>query len=220
MTRYLLAEQVLFRIAAGYPDVSENVQLIDIITAIPQVVNAMLKAQQFSINMPQGETIPDNAMIGTYENITVNSINIGTQKSKAILPAIPISLPKNMGVYQIYNANYPDSPYIPLQRGMLSLLKTDSLLTDILGQVAYEVQGKNILFNKDLPVYGITSVTMELVLLDISLYNDTDMLPLTADMEALVVEQLVSMFERVGNETGIVNPYTNIENQPSKSLIK
>lgn len=219
-TKYFLAEQALFKIAGGYPDVADSVQLQDMYPAIQNIVNAMLKMQQFNINMPQGETLPENLMIGIYENIEVVTAGYGIPKSKAILPILPISLPKNMGIYQIYAADYPDNPFIPIQAGQTALLKTDALLSEMLGQVSYEPKGKTIFFNKDLTLVQITSVTMELVVMDISLYGETDYLPLPADFEGAVVEQLVNMFAPVTSESGVVNPYTNFAQKLAPPKIK
>ncbi len=207
-TKYKLAEQVLYRIAGGFPDVAESVQLVDMYPAIEQIVNALTKAQQFSINMANGETIPDNLMVGVYENVAVTSLGYRINKSKATLPIQPISLPRNMGIYQIYDPNLPDNAYIPIQAGQGALLKTDALLSDLLGQVSYEPKGKSIIFSKDLPAYDINVVTMELVVMDISLYGETDTLPIPADLEGAIVEQLFRQFTSVLPENGQVNPFT------------
>lgn len=210
-TKYLIAEQALTIIAGGYPDIAEAVQLVDMYPAIEQIINTLLKTEQFSVNLPSGEMMPENLMVGIYENIATSSIvstRNHTSISKATLPIQPISLPKNMGIYQIYNQDYPDSPFIPIQAGQRALLKTDALLSDFLGQVSYEVKGRTIFFNKDLPKYEINTVTMELVVLDLSLYGETDILPIPADMTSAVVEHLLSRYGSVIPESGSVNPYT------------
>lgn len=213
VTKYILAEQALYIISGGFPDAAEAVQLVDMYPAIEQIVNALLKTQQFSVNMPQGETIPENLLLGIYEGIAVTSIKNVTFKSKATLPVQPISLPRNMGIYQIYNADYPDMPFIPIQAGQTALLKTDALLSDFLGQVAYEPKGRTIFFSQDLPLFDVNEVTMELVVMDISLYNETDILPIHADMQGAVVQQLVQRFAPVIPESGDVNPYTTAGNR-------
>jgi hypothetical protein len=218
VTKYILAEQALYIIAGGFPDTSEAVQLVDMYPAIEQIVNTLLKTQQFSVNMPNGETIPENLLIGIYEDIAVTGLGYDILKSKATLPIQPIGLPKNMGVYQIYDARYPDSPFIPIQAGQTALLRTDVLLSDFLGQVSYEVKGRTIFFNRNLPLYGVNTVTIELIVMDISLYNETDTLPIPADMQGLVVQQLVQRFSPVVPETGNVNPFSNIANQPEKAV--
>ena len=211
-TKYLLAEQVMYRISGGYPDVSSPVDRRDIYKAIEQLINSQYKYQFLSVQLPSGESIPDNLCIGTFAGITVTSDTLG--RSKATLPIMPVSLPKDLGVYQIYQAEYPESPFIPLPRGVYSLLKTDELLNDILGQCGYEVKGKTIVFTKDLPLYGISSVTMELIAMDITAYSETDYLPIPADYEATIIDQLVKMFAPIVPETALQNPYTTAGQQP------
>jgi hypothetical protein len=212
-TKKLISDQTLFRIAGGAPDSSYQVDERDIWKALEQLINAALKLSQFNQNLPSGETLPENLQIGIYENITVTSSPNGVGKSYSTLPTMPISLPRNMGIYQIYNADYPDSPFIPIQAGQRALLKTDALLSDLLGQVSYEPKGKTIFFSKDLPLYDVTTVTMELVCMDMSLYGVNDVLPLPADLEAGIIEQLVKMFSAVVPEIAEVNPYTSANQQ-------
>jgi hypothetical protein len=150
-------------------------------------------------------------MIGIYENVA--TISTTTGKSKAVLPITPISLPRNLGIYQIYDSQHPDSPFIPLLAGQKALLKTDALLSDLLGQVSYEPKGTTIIFNKDLPLYGISSITMELIVMDISLYGINDILPIPADYTAGIIEQLMTIFSAVVAEDAEVNPYTNAGQQ-------
>jgi len=206
-----LSEQVLYRLASGFPDMSFEIDERDLFKKIEQIINAKYKLSQLTANLPAGETIPDNLNVATYENVAVTSTVIN--KSKAVLPVMPISLTRNMGIFSIYPTGYPDSPFIPVQRGQMALLKTDSLLGDMLGQVAYEPSGKNILFSQDLPMYEVDTVTMELVVLDISLYGATEPLPIPADSENDLVEELVKEFSPVTPATGIVNPYNTVGNK-------
>lgn len=213
-TKYLLAEQALTRITGGYPPVASATQIRDMYPAINQIINNLLKVQQFNINMPQGETIPENLLIGIYNSVAVTSVSGGIGKSKATLPVIPVSLPRNMGIVQIYDPAYPDSPFIPIQVGQRALLKTDSLLSDLMGQVSYEPKGSTIYFNKDLPLYGINSVTMELAVFNISQYAETDILPIPADMEADIITALMQQFSPVIPEDATINPFTTLGQQP------
>src|SRR5512136_2406077 len=94
-TKYLMAEQVLTRLPGGFRDVNQSVQMEDVVKSIEQVINSMFQMQYYSAVLPTGETVPDNLMIAFYENITVTTDG---DKSKALLPIMPISLPRNMGV--------------------------------------------------------------------------------------------------------------------------
>ena len=157
--------------------------------------------------MPSGETIPDSTMIATYPNNTVTSTSNG--KSTTPLPINPISLPKNMGIFLIYDPNNPDIMFIPLQRGQLSLLKADTLLNDLGGQIGYDAKNNIITFTKDLTMLGISSVTQELCVFDMSQYSSTAVLPIPADMEEKIIIELVQEFSQVTPESGIVNPITS-----------
>ena len=211
-TKKILSDQAILRISGGYKDISSPLDERDMWIAIGQLVNTILKSQHFSQTLPSGETLPENLMIGIYENIPTVSTTIN--RSKAMLPITPISLPRNMGIYQMYDPNFPDSPFIPIQAGQTALLKTDALLSDMLGQVSYEPKGRTIVFNKDLPLYGVNSITMELVVMDIALYGVNDILPIPSDYEAGIVEQLIAMFGSVVPESGDVNDYTTAGQQP------
>jgi len=205
-TKKILYEQVIFKLAGGYPDTNFPVQPEDIYKAIEQKVNATFKLRHFDTTMAAGESIPDNTMIGTYEGVTVTSL--GNGKSKSLLPVVPISIPKNLGVFLVYDPQYPDVSFIPLQRGQTSLMRTDEILNDLFGQIAYSPKNSYIEYSFDLTQLGVNEVTMELCVMDMSLYSETDALPIPADMEAQIVNELVAEFSPVTAEAGTVNPWT------------
>lgn len=207
-TKQIIAEQLLYKLYGGIYDVNSPVQPEDVYKATEQKINGLFKLKHFDTTLPSGETIPENTMIATYENITV--LSLGNGKSTAQLPVIPISLPKSMGIYLVYDPNHPDNFFIPLQRGQNALLKVDTLLNDLMGQFGYEPKSDYILFTKDLTTYGITKVTMELCVFDMSQYSVTDVLPIPADMEQTIVNELYAQFSPVTPESGIVNSYTTV----------
>jgi hypothetical protein len=207
-TKFLLAEQVLTRLAGGYRDVAQSVQMEDVVKAIEQVINTMFQTQYYSATLPTGETIPDNLMIAFYEDIAVASYG---DKAKAELPIVPISLPRNMGVYRVVNTN--DIDFIPVPLGQGALLRADKLLNDLLGSVYYEVRKNEIVFSKDITLLDVTSVNMYLVVMDISLYSNTDPLPIPANMEEEIIEKTFAKFAPIVPETGIVNSYSELQNK-------
>lgn len=202
-TKKILAEQVLMRLAGGYRDVSQSVQLEDVIKAIEQSINANFQLQYYSATLPSGETIPDNLMIAFYENIPVVASG---NKAKAELPVMPISLVRNMGVYRVTDSE--DNDFIPVPLGQGNLLKADKLLNDLMGNVWYEVRNFTVTFSKDITLLGIDTVNMYLAVLDISLYSETDPLPIPAGYENQIIEEVYSKFAPVVPETGEVNNYS------------
>lgn len=206
-TKKEISEMVLFKLSGGWPDVNFQTDERDIWDALDHKVNEIFKLHHFDTTLPSGETIPENTMIATYENNTVTSL--GNGKSSVTLPITPISLPKSMGIYLVYDPANPDNPFIPLQRGQLSLLKVDSLLNDLMGQVGYEPKNQTITFTKDLTLFGVTNVTMELCIFDISNYSITQDLPIPADYIGRLEDELVNEFAPVSAETGVVNNFSN-----------
>jgi hypothetical protein len=191
-----LAEQILYRIYGGVHTTSSPVQIEDVYEAINQKINVLIKAEVFSVTLATGDTIPEGLMTATYENVAV--VTYG-RKSKAVLPAMPVRLPRNMGVFEITKQPSDCDTcfnllFIPLQGGQMSLIEGQKLLSNLLGHVGYEVKGNEVVFHKDIIADGINSVDMTLVVADIGSYGDYDILPISSDMEMQVVEDLVKQF--------------------------
>ena len=207
VTKKIISDQILIKLSGGFVDDSFQVDERDIWKALEQKINTTFKIKHFSETLPSGETMPENTMIATYSGNTVTSTNAG--KSTTPIAITPISLPKNMGIYLIYDPNNPDIIFIPLQRGVVSMLKVDTLLNDLNGQIGYEAKNNLITFTKDLTTLGITSVTQELCVFDMSQYSSTAILPIPADMEEKLVNELYAQFAPVQPESGLVNNFTN-----------
>lgn len=204
-TKRLIADQVLYRLYGGESPVTAEVQEPDIYKAAEQLINAKVKARHFEITLPSGDTIPENMMIATYESVTVTSS--GTI-SYATLPVQPISLPRNMGVFGVYSPLYPDMVFIPLQAGMRPLMRTDTILNDLFGMVTYELKGNRIVFNKNLTLLELGVVDIEMIVLEMDNYSETDYLPIPADMEEEIVEALYEKFSKVVGKGDKVDNYS------------
>jgi hypothetical protein len=189
-TIYSISEQVM-RLMAGNIIISGRYHINDVKRLVVQVSNQLLKADHFAINVPEGDTIPNNCMVFTYDNVAVTTYK--TTKSKCTLPSIPISLPRNMGVLHISKTDAIDEPFIPIPTSMYGIIKPQDLLGDLSGLIGYEVVGKDVIFTKNLPGMGVNAVYMRLVGSDISQFGDYDILPLSADMEAQVIQTVYNI---------------------------
>lgn len=198
-TKYKLAEQVVRLLNGGEIPVATKVKINEVKIAVEQVVNKMLKMEYLNVNIPSQEYIPNGASIATYENIAV--VQQGT-RSKSTLPAMPLKLPRGIGVYQIFDPANMDCPFIPLEMGQYGLLKSQPLINDLLGWTGYEWYGMDIIYTKDLTQPSPVSVTMRLVVLDIREYSDYDILPVPADMEWDIIQEVYKIFatEPVGDK--------------------
>ena len=189
-TKKKIAEQIQ-RLLRGNPIISARTHINDVKLLVEQVANQLLKADHFGVNMPEGDTVPNNAMIFTYDNVSVSTYK--TTKSKCTLPSIPISLPRNVGVLHISKTDVIDEPFVPIPSSLYGIVKPQDLLGDLSGLIGYEVIGKDVIFTKNLPGLGINSVFIRLVGVDLSQVSDYELLPLSSDMEAQVVQNVYNI---------------------------
>jgi len=201
VTPYRLAEEIKKILDGGDSPVASNVSINEIKISIGQVANSILRTEHFQINEAVGEKIPNGSVLGWYENVAVTSWN---NKSKATLPIKPMKLPRNMGIWGVYpkfttKGWYElDKEFIPLQMGQSALIKSQPILNDLSGQIGYEQLGGNeILFTKDIKVlWPEILIAFRLVVLDMSLYGDYDILPVTPEMEWEIKKQVVEMYSK------------------------
>lgn len=208
-TKYKIAEQVLLRIKGGRPDMATRTDIRDIIVAAGQVINELIGAQFYKTTLPSGETIPDGNVLATYEDVDVLPWkNI----SRSVLPAIPVQLPRGMGIFSVSNPDNPHDVFVPAQPGQIAMVKSQRLISDVGGLVAYEPYGSYIEYDTNIiATKSINKVRIRLVIQDIDSLGEYDPLPIPANYESMVIE---SLFERFANQ-GQADKKTDvqIENQ-------
>jgi len=198
ITIYRLSEQILSLIEGGDPKAASSISINEIKISCGQVINGLLKVDYFNVNEKMSEKIPNGSVLGWYEGIEVVSSN---GKSKANLPIKPLKLPRDMGVWAVYpkytlNGNYElDNEFIPLQMGQAALLKSQPMISDLLGQVGRETFGMQLNFTKDIKsLFPDVVLGMWLAIMDISLYGDYDALPILPEQEWAVITEVYKMY--------------------------
>lgn len=204
-SKYSIAEQISLKLYGGSPKVSSPVQMPDIILAVGQMCNTMLKVQHFE-KLKLGENAPENLMIGTYPKATLTSF--GGKKSICTLPAIPVGLIRNQGVWQVSKTAYFDCLLIPLMSGEADLLRGQSLISELMGQCGYEVVGNQLITTQDLTIDNIDGLYIRLLITDISTLSDYAPLPIPADMEAQIVNEVYKSFMPTQPPVRIVDNYS------------
>ena len=190
-TKNKISEQVLYRVNGGVTKTNSVIQKEDVVEALSQMINTQFKTQHFAVTLPSGETIPDNLLMADYEAPVVT---FGGHKSKCTLPIMPVTLPRNMGVFSVSPNEDFSNEYIPIQAGQDELLKGQPLISDLLGEVGYYVKGKEIITAQDVTINNVTKLYLRLVIFDIAAYDDYDSLPIPADYETTIVDELVKRF--------------------------
>lgn len=192
-TKFKIAEQIQ-RLLAGNPEIQSRIQKNDVKLLIEQVANQLLKTEYFQVNMADGDTVPPNCMIYTYESVPVVTYK---GKSKCTLPSMPINLPKNMGVFHISKTDAIDEPFIPIPSGLYGIVKPQVLLGELSGLIGYEVFGKEVVFTTNLPGQNVNNVFIRLVGVDLNTVTDYETLPISSDMEAQIVQAVYNILVQV-----------------------
>lgn len=181
--------------------------------SVCQVCNQLLKLEYFNTTLPLGDMIPNGAAIGTYENILVKQ---WSNTSMISLPVLPMRLPRNLGIYQIFSQSDYFSEFIPLQLGELALIRSQGIISNLSGYIGYESAGMDVMFSKDLTLPNTNVyVTVRLVILDFALYSDWDPLPLPPEMEWQIKQEVIKLYgiEKIPDK--LVEPLVKEGNVPT-----
>jgi hypothetical protein len=96
VTKQYLYETVSALLEGGNPSAGKKFEPRMVQAFIQQAINRKLKTEYLSVTLPSDETIPEGLILACYDSIPVTSYK-GVSRAK--LPAMPVSLRKNMGVY-------------------------------------------------------------------------------------------------------------------------
>ena len=192
-TRRKIAEQIQ-RIIARYKGDRENIEPIldprEAYEWINQSVNRVL-AVETKQSFREGSIEIPTASIIKYTNQTVTSSS-GT--AYVDLPVFPIRLPLDMGVWEITNTGDPLNPFIPVPMEFAQLIQ-GTVVAGLEQKKGYYVEsGKRVRFLTDVTSDSISGVDIRILVSDISTLADTDPLPLNADYEALVIQDVLQRF--------------------------
>jgi hypothetical protein len=193
-TRYILSEQIQ-RLYARFLDKgneSDTIDLREVSLLVSQAINKILKlevAESFKAGLVD---IPKCSLIEYTATVVSDS---GNNRSYIALPVIPLTLPLNMGIWSISATNAAMTPYIPIPAQDV-LVFQGANLSYLEGQIGYYVQGKKVFFTKDITLSAngsISSVILNILASDFSQLTDTDMLPISPEVESAVITEVLNI---------------------------
>jgi len=176
----LLNEQIrrLYVRGIDREDVSPRLDEREVKLYVVQAINSLIKAEIANI----GE-VPDT-VLGTY---SVAVTNPSTCLYQAELPVMPVNLPKNMGIYRVYPDGCPWKPFVPIKSGDFDIAQGTPTET-LEGLIGYYQDGKKLSFTKN----PGTPIVLKLVVNDPNILSDTEILPIPAEMESLVITAVIN----------------------------
>lgn len=203
-TKRKIAEQVQ-RIYARYVD-RENISPVvykeEIMLMIEQGINSVLQAQTMEAKRINRCDIPQSSLV---------KYSVAVSGTTATLPAFPINLENDMGVWEIIDPNTPLVTFIPIPSQMAKVMQ-GTIVQNLEDQIGFYRYGDKIHF---LTAPGVTPVDIYLLVSDLSQLGENDPLPLAANQEYDVIVkalQLLGLGAFSQQELGSLNNAEDIQN--------
>lgn len=135
-----------------------------------------------------GDVNIPTCMIATYEGIDV----VGDEGAKHThLPAFPIKLPQDMGVWSVTSSD--GVAYIPITTAAWDLLGAmdEGLIED---QIGFYVEGRKIKFTQD----PTETVNIKLLVVDPAEIGENDPYPVPPEIEGQVIQRVLQLLAPMG----------------------
>lgn len=196
-TKYRIAEQIQ-RLYARFLEKDNPSDVIDIREVkilVEQAINAILKLQVSESFKVGAYDVPKTSLL-TY-TCTVNQ-DVANNRAYITLPAVPLTLPMDMGIWSIYSSSSALAPYIPIPSQDILVLQGTNL-SYLEGQIGYYTIGTKVYFTKDITLVAngsVSSVVAQLLVADFTKLSDTDMLPISPEVESAVI---ASVLDQISN---------------------
>ena len=174
---------------------SDVIDIREITLLVEQAINVILKLQVAESFKAGLVDVPQHCLIQYPCAVTSDPTN---NRSYITLPAVPLDLPMSMGIWSISAPNSPLRPYIPIPAQDLLVFQGTNV-SWLEGQVGYSISGKKIYFTKDItlsPNGSISTVNVELLVMDFSKFSATEYLPISPEVESSIIS---SVLEQIGN---------------------
>ena len=205
-----ITEQIYRIYSGGNPSDDSEITKREIKSLVSQSINKLLKSEYLGVNRKDGDYFPPHSMISTYSVGSISTYE--TVKARAKLPVVPISLPRDMGVWSVSTSGDADQQYIPLQSGQYTLLSSQDVLQHLDNQVGYYVDGQYLIFTKDITQspYSVSTLKVRLLTIDATTLDDYDIVQIAADMEDAIVKDVLQF---LGVVPKVVDKVSDSNNQ-------
>jgi hypothetical protein len=179
-----LSEQVLRRYK-GTINSETKTKLGEIDLMINQITHALLQGQIMDSDVSDELEIP-SCLIATY---SANQVKYDEGRSYYYcdMPAYPIMLRKDMGVWEVYDADDEQTLFIPItgnSRQYLNKMTTEYLE----GNVGFRVERNKIIFNDNFSGNTDDYIEIKLLINDLDTLSESDPYPIPPSMEDVVIE--------------------------------
>jgi len=189
-TQYKLAEQVLRIISGGTPSTDAQVTIQELAISVSQAFASVVRNRFFQAKTI-GEQMIGGDLIYSFESVPVKK-DTAKDLFYSALPSTTISLPYDMGIYQISRMKDQKRAFIPLQNGFSALYENLKSVA-LEGRIGYYLENDRVYFENITPSNQISTVLMKLVVPLSSLGID-DEVNMPDDIQAEIVSMAVQLY--------------------------
>lgn len=188
-----LTERILLILNDGSLSIDKDIDDVEIQHDIAGACAKQLSLISLSVNYNfDGASIPDGAMVATYTRLPVVKGDSGY--CRVMLPAIPMNMPERVGMFALYPSGKPQNAFMYVPPGIINQWRNNRLLNPI-NKIMYTAESKWADIYTDLIGAGITEVDAKICTVDINLLGDYDPLPISPDMEAAVIAEVLAIHQ-------------------------
>jgi len=215
ITKGKIIDQILRLSAGGSTNDEKEISREDVALLVSQVINRLLKTEHLSVNMPLGADYPPHTLITTYKVARKKLEGTGeiSRDYYLRLPVMPISLPRNMGIWSITD-DQGSTEYIPIESGQQHHLRKQEGLFLMELQPYYWVEGQTIFIRY--PLFDINpddqkiGIRVKLLIVDPNVIGEYDYLQIPIEMEEAVVKEVLTL---IGALPKVVDKASDTNNQ-------
>jgi len=187
-TKAILAEQVMRFLAGGNLKPDRNIDIREVMLYVDQCRDDMCRQSVFE-SIKRGEYDIDADFLTYYDSVTIETDSVRAMKY-ITLPAARVSLPKDMGIYQISPAENQADLFIPIKAGQLWMYRDTQTFLAELNTYYFSVGNKVYFSNID---DAITEVMLVLVAASSSFSQDA-VYPIPSDYEKIIIDTVLERF--------------------------
>lgn len=189
-TKYKLAEQAQRILSGGTPTDDSQISIQELMIATTQVFSSVVRADFFE-SKAIGEPHLNGNFIYSFSDITVNK-DVDKSLFYSELPSTMISLPYDMGVYQISRVKDQKNAFVPLQNGFSALF--DGLKSSKLeGRIGYYLENDRVYYENMDILNKVDTVLIKLVV-PLGSVGDEDDINVPDDMQMRIVGAVVQLY--------------------------
>ena len=187
-TKKQLAEQAMRIILGGTPTVDREIDIREVMLFLDQARDLTIKLTALQ-SRKAGIHEVSTDYLSQYEDVSIQT-DAAKQLRYITLPASPIDLPDEMGIYMISAMQNPEIGFFRIAGVGLPLYR-DMLSVNVEAFTYYWVVGSKVYFKNVDPTLGEVLVTMVASSKDIA--EDANY-PVPPDVEATLLEQIIKVF--------------------------